>query len=229
MEYTDFDLNCRIKGVIAEKIFELLHIELGCQVFRTGQEFLYPSLFSLANEKRIKHHNANYDADLNALKEFGGTNNEKQLIRSRFRKSEAGIALASSPDFTIISHAGKIEQFEVKFRGNGSLSEEDKQRYLKREVPPNIFLVMGVPPFIDILLPRIRGLGEGNIAELGNQIDFWKKVQENPKKFIEYLPIERGDGEMILIDDLESDKIVYNKELLEKYVKLIKNWYSVGK
>src|SRR3989344_5552464 len=155
----------KLKGSLAETIFELLHLELGCQVYRTGHEFLYPHLFLIANtKKKITHRffkegdyydmfESDIDEDRKKMldeefvKRYGEEEAEKEVKeflkriigKWRFEKSTTGSVLASSPDFTIITPSGCIEEFEVKFRSNGELTNEEKKRYLKRDAMPSLF------------------------------------------------------------------------------------------
>lgn len=139
-------LDDKIKGNIAETIFEKIHIKLGCQVYRTGQEFLYPHINKAISEKRTKHHQKTRDEILKnetkryeefkksgksfpdffgfpqEIKEMISPNDtvlppdEKSLGQVRFQQIRKERLLFANPDFTIITPSGDIIYYEVKYR-----------------------------------------------------------------------------------------------------------------
>ena len=64
MKFEEDYIDRKLTGSLAEQLFELLHFEIGCRVFRTGHEFLYPDLFNLANLKKRLHHKAVLEKDI---------------------------------------------------------------------------------------------------------------------------------------------------------------------
>ena len=111
MKFEEDYIDRKLAGSLAEQLFELLHFEIGCRVFRTGHEFLYPDLFNLANLKKRLHHKAVLEKDIeyfSILEKKGGLhiNKNKIISQERFQKRKAGTTLAKSPDFTIITPLG---------------------------------------------------------------------------------------------------------------------------
>ena len=49
----EYLINC-MRGAIAERVFELLHRELYCKVYKTGHEILYPDLLDSINIRKKK-------------------------------------------------------------------------------------------------------------------------------------------------------------------------------
>lgn len=254
-------LERKLKGALAEQLFELLHLEMNCQVYRTGHEFLYPHIFQIANTKKKFYHKLfkeqDYQEHLRSFaNDFKGTNvsvvgGEDVLKKSvgglRFKKSIMAGGLASSPDFTIISPSGCIEQFEVKFRFNGELKTEEKNKYLGRDTVPNIFIIMVKKPYLKVLRPWMRfpsfmkepSTLDGPFTFLGDEkgkINIkrdleWIKNHEKRTKTKEalfYQELKREkDGSLIFrISPLHSEYLVYSVKLLEKYEKVIQKWFS---
>lgn len=225
-------LNNKIKGSIAEQIFELLHMELDCQVFRTGQEFLYPHLFNLARIKKKQHHQMFKEDDLkHFLSTYDGDFPPNIVGMLRFdrdldNKRGSGF-LASSPDFTIVTPAGNIEQFEVKFRANGVLESLQEKKYAKRDIMPFIFLCMAKEPFIKILSPAVElSKGKRDIDAISKLVDAVMDIQTRRDCWHYEEEVVRNGGNIILPSGfLESDNLVYPKKILDKYKTLIKKWY----
>lgn len=153
----------KLVGSMAEVLFETLHQQdLGCQVYRTGTEFLYPHLYELMKLTKNQHHHyrgAKFE-DLTELKKIAPSFPEdvlKKLIESkRFSQKLIEKELYSAPDFTIITRAGIIIQFEVKYRANGNLEREYIKRYARNHPFSCIFLFMDKPPYMRIWAPRIE-------------------------------------------------------------------------
>lgn len=240
MNFTEENIKNKIKGTIAEQIFEIIHMELGCQVFKTGQESLFPTLFYLANKKRKGHHLLNKESDINKLKStfkdpsIDYTQLNNMVNNLRFTNSTIAKSIASSPDFTIVTHAGDIYQFEVKYRKDGILSNKDKQKYLNGYKSPFMFILMQKKPYIKILYPYISinslyltidAKGPKLIKELKHMVN-----DNSNWEYREFELSKNGSIELNVIDDeeipLDSNKIVYTKKLLDKYGGIIKEAYS---
>ncbi|MDP1693976.1 MAG: hypothetical protein Q8L34_00370 [Candidatus Woesearchaeota archaeon] len=99
---------------------------------------------------RIYINNPNADRVDKSLREFA----ENEVTRLRFQKTTLGLKISSSPDFTVLTPAGKILQFEVKYRANGELSEEQQKKYLTFHPDTFIFLVSSKEPHIRILIAK---------------------------------------------------------------------------
>jgi hypothetical protein len=178
----------RLKGAFAEKLFELIHIEMGCEVYRTGHELVFPHLFDLANFKRKSYHFVNGETDLQIENEnrkkmyelekemnphwkvpgpFYLTSNS--LKQARLHPVPELQLLAAMPDFTVISATGLIFQFEVKFRKHSKLEPEEIDKYLRLSNKPFIFLISSEPPHIRIFDAVSDdpdwGFTEGSLAE----------------------------------------------------------------
>lgn len=251
------EIKWRLQGIMAEKIFELLHIEIGCQIFRTGQEFLYPTLLNLANTKKklyqqkyeeddykhlcdtIGEWNVEISRDSDGISPKKETLNiapdKKMVAQMRFVRKEAGISLSSSPDFTIITPSGNIEQFEVKYRAKGILSEEEKEKYLFLNPKPYIFIVMKDHPFIKLLEPCFKPDGalfsgllnkhKELVKNTFEPIKFYKHIhKESTYSYSEIEPSENGD--LIIEYPLKSEYIIYPKKVLNKYEKVIKETFK---
>lgn len=186
LKFDNIYIKNKLKGCLAETIFELLHFEMGCQVYRTGHEFLYPHLFHLANAKKRDYHEKikkEFVSNIiNTEKDIGRINAKlrgfKRIEKTRFKKSKIGSTLSSTPDFTIITPLGHILQFEVKYRYNGKLNPSTQKKYLKQtmEESPIIFVVMQKEPYIKIYLPE---WDISNKEEYSKMLDFYyKKIQE---------------------------------------------------
>lgn len=267
MIYEERYIQNKLKGSLAEQLFELLHLELGCQVYRTGQEFLYPHLFLLANTKKKIVHKIGKETDYQEMINFGSKfiesmkpaevdaeewenmmkNKFKQDVgKTRFEKSIVGSNLASSPDFTIVSSSGCIEQFEVKFRRDGQLTDEEKNKYLGREI--NLFIIMLKEPYIKILKPTINTIftkfklmGKTkdeafdwileNIAgkteeEKQKIMKALLEVEDKGRKYYEEVKREKDNSLIFKSSSLKSEQIIYPKELLKKYEEVIKKWFQ---
>lgn len=249
----------RLQGIMAEKIFELLFTEIGCQVFRTGQEFLYPTLLNLANTKKKFYHEKYKETDYeNLCKEMGFTWNDggfsldkgewvydiereelpekSDVATIRFSKRIPGISLATSPDFTIITPSGNMEQVEVKYRSNGELSLDEQQKYLVHIPRPLIFIVMNKPPYIELLVPWVVKF-HGKETKFNEKLssifilsNHMKVRMEDPEDELKaeygYLPIPREvDGSMVIGRPfylLKSEELRIPIRILNKYEKAIK-------
>ena len=67
----------------------------------------------------------------------------------------------------------------MKYRYDGELTEEEKMKYLKSEVKPELFVLMGVEPYIKVLIPILNlGIEEHAKAFLM----FSKSLYEKYKK-----------------------------------------------
>lgn len=257
----------KLKGSLAEQLFELLYLELGCQVYRTGQEFLYPHLFVLANTKKKIIHKFGKEADYQDIVDFGDKFLEsmkpaevdaeewenmmkdklKQDIgKTRFEKTITGSNLASSPDFTIVSPSGCIEQFEVKFRRDGQLTDEEKNKYLECKI--NLFIIMLKEPYIKILKPKVDTIfdklklsGKTKDEALDWVLDKFKgKTKEEMSEFMKtlqrvsakerwyYKELERENDNSLIFrsSSLKSEQIIYPRKLLKKYEEIIKKWFQ---
>ncbi|MCK4647624.1 hypothetical protein KAT24_01690 [Candidatus Pacearchaeota archaeon] len=267
MTYEEEYIQNKLKGSLAEQLFELLHLELGCQVYRTGQEFLYPHLFVLANTKKKIIHKFSREVDYQDLLDFGGKfiesvkpaevdteewenmmkNKLKQEVgKTRFEKTITGSNLASSPDFTIVSPSGCIEQFEVKFRRDGQLTDEEKNKYLGRNI--NLFIIMLKEPYIKILKPKVDTIFD-KLKLMGKTKDEafdWildnldGKTKEERFKLMKtllgvkskereyYKELKREDDNSLIFrsSSLKSEQIIYPRKLLKKYEEIIKKWFQ---
>lgn len=184
MKFEEGYIDRKLVGSLAEQLFELLHFEIGCRVFRTGHEFLYPDLFNLANLKKRIYHERFGKKDIEAYSKFFEMGTAKEIVGDyRFTKSKVGTTLAKSPDFTIVTPSGNILQTEVKYRYDGELTEEEKEGYLKREAKPDLFVLMGIQPYIKILIPILNFSIEEYIrafSSLENQLrEKYKKEHPN--------------------------------------------------
>src|SRR3989344_1411906 len=75
MVFEEDYIDRKLKGSLAEQLFELLHSELKCFILRTGQEVLYPNLLQIANLKKKVHHKLVKNEDINRItKEFDDEN-----------------------------------------------------------------------------------------------------------------------------------------------------------
>jgi len=247
MPYSHDQVSSYVKGAIAEKLFEVMHVEMGCQVFRTGQEHLYPHLFHLAN-KKMEAYDKNFgEYAFEKLKDNikGVPEDVKQdiaidiYVDEKLGRKESNVALSSSPDYTIITPTAEIRQFEVKYRWNGELGREQLNKYLSLQHPPFIFIFMSQKPFIKILKPK-----------------YYKEPKEKddhsyPLKFVmrkRYtIPTDKSsrlvhdwideygyyeevqkdkNGLLVIRDPISSYDLVYSPELIAKYSKIIERFYQ---
>lgn len=242
MVFNEYYLSNHIKGAIAEKLFEMMHLELGCQVFRTGHEHLFPHLFHIANKKKqlfnryfggeeierirreLKEQDKNYSEE-NHIQPLS----ELIYMDDKMEKKESEIALASSSDFTIISPRAEIRQFEVKYRWNGKLEDEQIRKYLSLQYPPFIFIFMSVKPFIKILEPV-------NYKKPKKESDIYPGGLAVPKKILNYgwddlygyyEELQKNeDSSFVIKDEIGGIELVYNSELIAKYSKIIEDYYG---
>lgn len=168
---------------------------------------------------------ANEEAQKEAIQEL-----KRVIGKWRFEKSTTGSVLASSPDFTIIAPSGCIEQFEVKFRSDGELSEEEKGKYLKRNAMPNIFIIMTKEPYIKILKPWLEEIPidySKDFKDVIKQMESWeKRIYAKEKWYYNELEREEDDSLIFRSTALKSEVIVYPKSLLEKYERIIQKWFQ---
>jgi len=198
MNFDKDELSSYIKGALAEKLFELIHLELKCQVYRTGHEHLFPHIFQIANTKKKVSYIKDHKRD---MEEFP----DNVIQDLKFSKDVTGKMLSSSPDFTIISESGVIAQFEVKYRRTGFMFEQDLERYTEFPIKPNIFLFSLNEPHIKILhYTKEKGYYE------------WERKDDGSIDFFDF------DKNVFL----PSDALVYSKDLIDKYSSLIKEWFK---
>src|SRR3989338_10320602 len=151
--YTEDNIRNRLKGALAEKLFHLVHEEMNCLVFHTGHEFLYPNLLKIANISKKKYHQFIKNNETEVLSKNIGIDKENinELVgKMRFGHTATGLHISHSPDFTIITKQGNIIQFEVKFRKEPKLSEDEKESFVKKYPNAYIFLVSSKMPYISI-------------------------------------------------------------------------------
>lgn len=243
MKYDADRIRNNIKGSMAETIFELIHLELGCQVYRTGQEFLYPNLFQIANTKKRLAHQILVDEDIKSFKEkFGATDEiaHRSVIYERFRKSLLPTLLSSNPDFTIIDRYGNIHQYEVKFRTNGKLSEEQTKKYLRKEYPPEIFIVMPKYPYFRLMRTLMRewvnhtdeskkmGIAlmkkdKKLYDEASLELD--EKIRSQEKKYM-YVDRDEKTGDIRIDQVITSEHFTYPNELLDRFGKVVEDLFK---
>ena len=255
-EYDEKYITGCIRGFLAEKIFELIHLELRCQIYRTGVEHLYPHLYELSKGKKKTTQRHKSDVDVELLKyvyerlavrreKEGNLTDAKKYRNKSYKDLEDEIAkirfgvndkelfnidhshnLYKSPDFTIVTSAGIVYQFEIKYRYNGELSEEDKNKYLASDMPPLIFLIMNQEPYIKILAAG------GDKFNLSNDARFLaeEKNSNRSSRSIKYIVLERDkNGNLEIQRQLKSEILVYPKEILDKYSRIIKKWFEYRK
>lgn len=244
--YKENEIENKLKGAIAERIFELFHSELNCIVYKTGQEILYPHLFDVANVKKNYYHNKNYYKSLKAMrwdkdspyKNMSEKEARNFLDKLRTENTATSEKISSTPDYTVITPKGRVIQFEVKFRKSGELSDEEMEKYKQQHPDTLIFLICPEEPCISVLEYSVD-------IETANKIimDFAKLSVENPlfkdeqfkfkffrtllKSKFEYRPVKKGSSGSLLIEgEVDLNFFSYPKELLDKYAKLIKKVYS---
>src|SRR3989344_581648 len=220
------------KGAIAEKLFELMHLELGCQVFRTGQEHLFPHLFSIAKTKKKVWDLVHGGEELEKLKKYYEEEGAPmdcafmEYFEFKMEKKDHEVALSSFPDFTLISPTAEVRQFEVKYRWNGELEEEQLRKYLGLQYQPIIFIFMSSKPFIKILkhhycekieelpektiaVPReVRTPRIGPLSPVGSHV-YYKEVEKD------------AQGSLVMKDELGVKEFVYSPELITKYSQIL--------
>ncbi len=157
----------KIKGTIAEELFIQLHTDVGCLVFRSGTEFLYPNLYltsqlkkNLFREGRMEQHidaAAETIASLlqeTSAQEFREDKKFRTKIRSEhFYPKPLDREIYSTPDFTIITRAGLVAQIEVKYRTTGILDQNELDKYLQFHPYAILFIFTEQEPYINIYVP----------------------------------------------------------------------------
>lgn len=229
-------INDKLRGSLAELIFELLHGELGCFVFRTGQEYLYKHLFEFANLKKSIQHTRYSTIDMKNIMEIWGhtqlsesvlnkDNAIKTIKQLRFKHSQLAQRLSSSPDFTIITPAGNIHQFEVKYRYDGRLTEDENKKYLKHHKYAFLFIVMSTEPYIKILGPRhnhgdVESVAKWVVHEYRDIL--WKKaaaiVAETLKTTSEELVKRALEGDIPIEMDNAIQQLERNEEIRNQVI-----------
>jgi len=232
----------RVNGAIAEKLFELMHLELGCHVVKTGQEILYPNLFSLAYRMKKVHHSKFITSDIMTLAEGDsmlsklnmGTLDDS-IWRQRSRKKLSQEILESVQDFTIITPAGNICPYEVKFRKNGTLSTSLKKKYIRTGLEPLIFLVSPGKPYIQIFEARrqvsqsIDNAAQKYATDKTNKSGVIRTYVNSYNEYIQkkvkprYAPLQKlPDDSLLTHAFVPSDRMEYPIDILKKYKKIVK-------
>lgn len=191
-----------LAGAQAEKIFQLLHQEIGCTVYRTGTEHLHPHLYDAVSRRRKR------------------TNNNQNYTKAAYEAF-------SNPDFTVITPKGGVAQFEVKYRKNGKLTDDEKIRYLQYHPHAFIFLVCGTKPGFRIFAPydRMRDeLKEGLIGDIIGESELFGDEMVGPLTW-DYKEIElRGEESLYVSIDGSVDLLKYPIDTLEKFGRLATKW-----
>lgn len=238
----------RMKGYWAEKIFELLHLELGCKVYRTGIEYFCPDIYPLSKGKKNKtareqslNDYQRYKEHLEMSKEWmleiGCTMKDIQPISfedfwdKRFKQG-LDPQIGSSPDFTIIMPSGVVKQFEVKFRWDGKLTSKDEMKLLRLNPPPFVFVVSKVEPFIKIFEPRlgyVKAVIKADQQEMAAWLtpDWdWRSSGKECKYYkVDRVPTDKGTF-IIGGSAISSENLFYDPEILSKYEEIIKEWFK---
>ena len=245
-------INEEVKICIAQTLFEQMHIELGCQVFRTAHEFLYPHIFDMSHVKRSMQHTVYKELNL-----------EKSL---KFIKSHASKALPNNPDYTVVTPAGNVYQFEVYYSEEGELNYKELKKFLDSNEPPKVFIFQRMKPFIRVLVPdynttqeeddslfehvaakihgevnenlkqykkRYKRLSDEEVAKqvfeeliVSKGIELYE--EEFYKKFrhkLRYLELtEDSFGNIVLEAPVEADNFSYPQKIVEKYAEILKKW-----
>lgn len=253
--YLDKDyIKNKIKGSLAEEIFLLMHIEMGCQVYRTGHEFMFPFLFEQANKKRKDHHSLFKEEDKSDVPLALESNAEDEVKNIRFGNTKWGTNISSSPDFTIITPSGMILQFEVKYRSNGHLRAKELEKYGSMSPAPFIFLLMKDKPYFKILSPKFVIEFDKDIQDkLGREMHphndqgliklamdklsveefnrFKRNLTDVQSKSISYIGEIQINNEdesirLMLPSGLSSDYLIYPSDVVKKYSEIIRECYQ---
>lgn len=147
----------KIKGAIAEQICRCLFEELGCTMYATGQEHVYPNLFTQSNKIKRQHHEHVKKEEIGEIFKSLSKDTQDKITqfteKVRFGMTEAEKYIKENPDFTAITPAGAIIRVESKYRRNGELTNDEKKELLKYASKPIIFLTMLIEPYLKILIP----------------------------------------------------------------------------
>lgn len=164
---SESELNRRIKGSIAEKIFHLLHSDMNCIVYNSGHEYLFPNLIITANvSKKIWNKNyIHYEAGIvSRYTDIPEKFVKDYINKLRLSFADSGFKVATIPDFVIVTYKGNILEFEVKYREDGKLTDDDKFNIINKYPKAIIFLVSAVPPYISF--HKVERIKFGTIEEM---------------------------------------------------------------
>lgn len=147
--------------------------------------------------------------------------------------------------------AGRILEFEVKFRPDGILEKEYMQRYIQHHPFVRIFMLSSEAPRIRILentfqqewhdeAKRLRELPDRQLRREYEKVfdaapganDLVEEIAlARARGRAAFREMERDGGDLVIESGLyditlESERLVYPKAVLEKYDLVVKEWLS---
>jgi len=190
-----------IKGRISETIVEEMLVDLGFFVSRLGMEYSAPALTTI--QRFIEKCGGNFRLDWSDERSF----------------------ISHLPDFIMVDKKGKVKLVEVKFRWNGTISQEKMKVFFQN--PYCIMIVVNLE-VNDKLIYEANDQNPEQKADMSNErFLVWKCTDSKEVDIDESNTEVSVDLKLASIRTWLKDEFdVENEGIINKYQDIVKKWLS---